>query len=65
MSQRWWEQAGIYLEGANKRVVEATTVLESESEAELDMELNEGSGGEEESQGEKGSSGAEWNGADE
>ena len=42
----WWcKQAGIYLEGAKKRVAEAGTVLESEVEAELDVELKEDSGG--------------------
>ena len=61
----WWcKQAGIYLEGAKKRVAEAGTVLESEVEAELDVELKEDSGGQEESKGACGSSGSEWSEAD-
>ena len=64
MSWRWWEQAGINLEGAKKRAAESTTRLEmdTESEEELDREPNGVAGGEEESQGESGSSGAEWSG---
>ena len=30
VSRRWWEQAGIDLEGANKRAAEETTVSESD-----------------------------------
>ena len=62
MSRRWWEQAGIDLEGAKKRAVESTMRSETESEEELDVESNGGLGGEEKSQGEIGSSGAEWSG---
>ena len=40
MSRRWWEQAGIDLEGAKKRLAEAATVSESEVEAESDVESN-------------------------
>ena len=31
LSQRWWEQAGIDLEGAKKRAAEAATDSDSES----------------------------------
>ena len=37
VSRWWWEQAGIDLEGIYNRAAEATTVLESESEVELDV----------------------------
>ena len=60
MSRRWWEQSGIDLAGAKKRAAEAATVLESES----DLELNAEPGGEEESKGASGSSGSEWSGAE-
>ena len=65
--RRWWEQAGINLEGGNKRVAEAAMVSESESEseAELDLELDEDSGEEEEPKGSSGSSGAVWSGSEE
>ena len=65
MSRRWWEQDGIDLEGAKKRAAGTTTRLEPDSEEEVDVESNRDSGGEDESQGESGSSGAEWSGADE
>ena len=55
MSRQWWEQAGIYLEGENKRAAEATT----DSDLELDSDS-----GREESSGASGSSGAEWSGAE-
>ena len=59
MSQRWWEQAGIDLEGAQKRATELTTKLATESEEKSDREPNRiAGGGEEESQGARGSSGA-------
>ena len=58
VSRRWWDQAGIDSEGAKKRVAEAATVLESEFEAESDVESNEDSGGEEESKRASGLSGA-------
>ena len=61
VSLRWWEQDGIDLEGAKKRATEAVTV----SELELDSESNTDPGGEEESRGASGSSGAEWSGAEE
>ena len=67
----WWEQAGIDLDGAKKRTMEAATVseLDSESDSELDSESNAESnaepGGEEESRGASGSSRAEWSGAEE
>ena len=51
MSRRWWEQAGIDLEGAKKRAEYAATVLDLDSNADL--------GGEEELRGASGSSGAE------
>ena len=38
VSWRWWEQAGIDLEGANKRVAEAATESESEPESESESE---------------------------
>ena len=38
LSQRWWDQTGIDLEGAKKQATEATSVSESESEAESDVE---------------------------
>ena len=34
VSRRWWEQAGIGLEGGKKRAEEAATISESESEPE-------------------------------
>ena len=37
VSRHWWEQASIDLEGAKKRVTEALTVSESESEEQLDV----------------------------
>ena len=58
----WWcEQAGIDLEGAKKKVVEAATVSESES----DSESNADPGREEDSRGASESSGAEWSGEEE
>ena len=67
VSWKWWEQAGIDLEGAKKQSAEAMKVLESEleSEAESDVESNEDSGIEEEYKGASGLSGAEWSGAEE
>ena len=65
VSRRWWEKIRIDLEGEKKRAAETTTILEAESEEEADVESNEDSGREEESQGASGSSGAEWSGADE
>ena len=59
--QRWWEQAGIDLEGAKKRAAEAATVSESKSDSESNKEL----GREEESRRASGSSGVEWSGAEE
>ena len=59
MSRRWWEQAGIDLEESRKRAAESTTRSETESEEELDREPNGVTGGgEKESQGASGSSGA-------
>ena len=54
VSWRWWEQAGIDLEGAKKRAAEAATDSESDYDS-----------GREESSGASGSSGAEWSGAEE
>ena len=54
MSRRWWEQAGIDLEGEKKRAAEEATFLESDSGL-----------GREESSGASGSSGAEWSGLEE
>ena len=64
VSQRLWEQDGIDLEGAKKRVTETTTRSEPDLEEELEVKSNGDSGGEEESQGASGSSGAEWSGVD-
>ena len=59
VSQRWWEQARIDLEGARKQAAELTTRSETESEEESDGEPDRvAGGGEEESQGASGSSGA-------
>ena len=55
VSRRWWEQAGIDLEGEKKRAVEAAT--------DSDSELDSDSGGKE-SSGASGSSGAEWSGVE-
>ena len=52
------------MEGAKKRAEETTMISDSELEEEADVELNEDSGGEEESQGTIGLSGAEWSGAE-
>ena len=56
MSWRWWEQAGIDLEGAKKRAEDEATDLESESELYL--------GGDDLSVATR-SSGADWSGAEE
>ena len=61
----WWEQDRIDLEGAKKRAAETTTRSDPDSEEKADVELDWDSGGEEESQGASGSSGAECSGADE
>ena len=59
VSWRWWEQAGIDLEGARKQAAVSVTRLETDSEEELDGETTrEAGGGEEEYQGASGSSGA-------
>ena len=55
VSRRWWEQAGIYLEGEKK-----STAAE---EAETNLESDSDSGGEE-SSGAIRPSGAEWSGAE-
>ena len=57
VSRRWWDQAGIDLEGARKQAADSTTRWETESEEESDKETNGVAGGEEESQGASGSSG--------
>ena len=64
MSQRWWEQAGIDLEEAKKLAAESTTISETESEEESDVEPNGVVGGEEESWVASGSSGAELSGTE-
>ena len=56
MSRRWWEQAGIDLEGARKQATVSAAISEKESEEEL--ERSAGGGGEKESQGASGSSGS-------
>ena len=65
VSQWWWEQYRIDLEVAKKRATEKTKKLDPDPEEEVDVESNGDSGGEEESQGASGLSGAEWSGADE
>ena len=65
VSWKWREQDSIDLEGAKKQAVEKTTRSEPDLEEEADVDLNRDSGGEEESQGESGSSGAEWSKVDE
>ena len=62
MSRRWWEQDGIDLEGAKKRATETTTISEPDLEEDVEVESNGDLGGEEESQGASGLSGAEWSG---
>ena len=58
VSRRWWEQTGIDLERENKRATKTTTRLDMDSEEDSDKESNGDFGGEEESQGASGSSGA-------
>ena len=61
VSQRWWEQAGIDLEGAQKQAEVPATRAETETESEEESggEPNGAAGGvKEESQGENRSSGA-------
>ena len=60
VSWRWWEQAGINLEGANNKAAEAETVLESE----LYSDSNSDPGREEGSMGASWSSGAERSGVE-
>ena len=64
LSWRWWEQAGIDLEGAKKRAAEAATVSDSESDLDSDSELNADPGGEEESRGASRLSGEERSGVE-
>ena len=45
VSRRWWEQAGIDLEGARKQAAVSATRSEMESEEELDGELTGAAGG--------------------
>ena len=54
VSRRWWEQAGIDLDGAKKRAAEIATVLESETDSESESDP----GRYEESSGASWSSGA-------
>ena len=62
---RWWDQAGIYLEGARKQTAVSATISEMESEEESDREPTGATGGgKEESQVASGSSGLEWSGAE-
>ena len=62
--RRWWNQAGIDLEGAKKRAAEAATVSDSESDLDSDSELNADPGGEEESRGASRLSGEERSGVE-
>ena len=48
LSRQWWEQAGIDLEGAQKRAAELTTRSETESEEKSDGDPNGVAGGGEE-----------------
>ena len=62
---KWWEQAGIDLEGDRKQVAVSATRAETEMESEEESArepTRAAGGGEEESQGASGSSGAEWSG---
>ena len=60
VSWRWWEKAGIDLDVARKQAAVSATRLETDSEEESDREpTGVAGGGEEESQGASGSSGAE------
>ena len=43
VSQRWWEQAGIDLEGAKKRAVESAT--DSDSDSDSGIEESSGASG--------------------
>ena len=52
------------MEESKKQAAETTTISESESEEEADVESKEGLGGEKEYQEAIGLSGAEWSGAD-
>ena len=67
MSRRWWDQAGIDLEGAQKQAAVSAPRSETETESEeysAGEKTGAAGGGEEESQGASGSSGAEWSGAE-
>ena len=64
LSRRWWKQDGIDLERARKWAAKATTRSETDWEEDSDGEPNGVVGGEEESQGTCGSSGAEWSGGE-
>ena len=66
VSWRWWEQSEIDLERAQKWVAaSSTTISETEPEEESDREpYGISGGGEEESLGASGSSGAEWSGVE-
>ena len=63
VSRRWWEQVGIDLEAAKERAADSTTT-DSESEAELEADLEEGWGGISASSGVSRSSGEKWSGAE-
>ena len=64
VSRQWWEQTGVDLKGAREKA--AAAEAEPETEADSDLESKDepegaaGGIGEEESQGESGSSGSEW-----
>ena len=59
VSRRWWEKAGIDLEGVRKQAAVSATRLETESEEESAEEpIGDAGEVEEESQGASGSSGA-------
>ena len=64
VSRQWWKKARIDLEGARKQAEESMNILETELEEESDGEPNGVAGGEEDSQGASGSSGAEWSGTE-
>ena len=63
VSWQCWEQAIINLEGVNKRAGEAAMVSGSKPESDLDSDSDQG--GEEDSKGAIGLSGADWTGLEE
>ena len=62
MSQRWWEQVGIDLEGTRKQA--EVSAASSETESEEGSDGATGGGGKEKYQGASGTSGAYWSGVE-